>query len=89
MAERFWMHLCGTGQAEHTAIAAATQHCEHAAIIRTVVYSGVFLIYYRRNFKKWNKRLRPMTMEARCCPEKFGFQLYQPYLCTARYEHII
>ena len=40
------MHLSGTGQAAHTAIAAATQHCEHAAIIRTVAYSsGVFLIH--------------------------------------------
>ena len=45
IAERFLIHLSGTGQAAHTAIAAATQHCEHAAIIRTVAYSGVFLIY--------------------------------------------
>ena len=46
IAERFFMHLSGTGQAAHTAIAAATQHCEHAAIIRTVAYSsGVFLIH--------------------------------------------
>ena len=35
IAERFLIHLSGTGQAAHTAIAAATQHCEHAAIIRT------------------------------------------------------
>ena len=39
------MHLGSTGQAVHTAIAAATQHCEHAAIIRTVVYNGFRLIY--------------------------------------------
>ena len=39
IAERFFMHLSSTGQAVHTAIAAATQHCEDAAIIRTVDYS--------------------------------------------------
>ena len=45
------MHLSCTGQAVHTAIAAATQHCEDAAIIRTVDYSGVSLIYDRSIFQ--------------------------------------
>ena len=51
IAERFLMHLSSTGQAVHTAMAAATQHCEDAAIIRTVVYSGVSLIYDRSIFQ--------------------------------------
>ena len=51
IAERFFMHLSSTGQAVHTAIAAATQHCEDAVIIRTVVYSGVSLINDRSIFQ--------------------------------------
>ena len=51
IAERFLIHLSGTGQAAHTAIAAATQHCEDAAIIRAVVYSGVSLTYDRSIFQ--------------------------------------
>ena len=51
MAERSLMHLSSTGQAVHTAIAAAARYCEHAAVIRTVVYCGVFLIYDRSIFQ--------------------------------------
>ena len=72
MAEGVLMHLSGTDQAAHTATAAATQHCEHAEIIRTVAYSGVFLIYDLfmtvAFLKKDNKIVRPMTMQARRCP---------------------
>ena len=50
MAERFLMHLSRNGQSVHRAIAAATQRCKHAAIILTVVYSGVFLTYDRSIF---------------------------------------
>ena len=51
MAERFLMYLGSTGQAVHTAIVAATQHCEHAATIRAVANSGAFFIYDRRIFR--------------------------------------
>ena len=51
IAERLFFASYGTGQAAHTAIAAATQHCEHAAIIRTVVVYGAFLLVGERRIK--------------------------------------
>ena len=41
MAERILRHLSSTGQAVHTTIAAVTHHRKDAAIMPTVVYSGV------------------------------------------------
>ena len=51
MAERFLIYLGSTGQVVHTAVVAATQHCEHAATIRAVANSGAFFIYDRRIFR--------------------------------------